>query len=65
MRLLEIVSGEDTRPEVHDDIVRFLRGELGKGVVEAKDTPNFIGNRIGLFFILSGLHLATGHRAAD
>ena len=64
MRLLEIVSGEDTRPEAHDDVARFLKSALGKGIVEAKDTPNFIGNRIGLYFILSGLHLAARHRAA-
>jgi 3-hydroxyacyl-CoA dehydrogenase len=64
MRLLEIVACDDTRPEARDDLVRFLRAELGKGIVQANDTPNFIGNRIGLFFILSGLHLAGRYRAA-
>jgi 3-hydroxyacyl-CoA dehydrogenase len=64
MRLLEIVACDDTRPEARDDLVRFLRTELGKGIVQANDTPNFIGNRIGLFFILSGLHLAGRYRAA-
>jgi len=47
MRLLEIIPSEDTDPE----ILRFMKyfGDeiLGKGIVEAKDTPNFIGNRIG------------------
>ena len=36
----------------------FGATKLGKGVVHAKDTVNFIGNRIGCFFMLSGLHLA-------
>ncbi|NVO16805.1 MAG: 3-hydroxyacyl-CoA dehydrogenase family protein [Rhodoplanes sp.] len=64
MRLLEIVTGPDTRPDACETLSAFLRGKLGKGLVTAKDTPNFIGNRIGLYFILSGLHAGAGHRAA-
>ncbi len=58
MKLFELVPGEDTEPEVIDAFARFGAERLGKGVVHAKDTVNFIGNRIGCFFMLSGLHLA-------
>jgi len=49
MRLLELVSGEDTLPEVVEFLADFGRFCLGKGIVYGKDTPNFIGNRIGVF----------------
>ncbi len=49
MYLLELVRGQDTLPEVYETIERFADVRLGKGVVECKDTPNFIGNRIGVF----------------
>ena len=58
MRLFELVPGEDTDPEVIAAFAQFGAERLGKGVVHAKDTVNFIGNRIGCFFMLSGLHLA-------
>jgi 3-hydroxyacyl-CoA dehydrogenase len=58
MRLFELVPGEDTDQEVISAFADFGAGRLGKGVVHAKDTVNFIGNRIGCFFMLSGLHLA-------
>ncbi len=58
MRLFELVPGEDTEPEVISAFADFGADRLGKGVVHAKDTVNFIGNRIGCFFMLSGLHLA-------
>lgn len=48
MHLLELISGEETLPEVLEFIARFGEINLGKGIVWAKDTPNFIGNRIGL-----------------
>jgi 3-hydroxyacyl-CoA dehydrogenase len=51
MRLLELVAGERTSPEVVDFIAEFGRFRLGKGIVYGKDTPNFIGNRIGGFGI--------------
>ncbi|MCP4966753.1 MAG: 3-hydroxyacyl-CoA dehydrogenase, partial [bacterium] len=47
-----------TSPEVIEAFTTFGPTKLGKGVVNAKDTVNFIGNRIGCFFMLSGLHLA-------
>ena len=58
MKLFELVPGEHTSPEVIEAFADFGATKLGKGVVHAKDTVNFIGNRIGCFFMLSGLHLA-------
>ncbi|MCE9620882.1 MAG: 3-hydroxyacyl-CoA dehydrogenase family protein [Actinomycetia bacterium] len=58
MRLFELVPGEHTTADVIDAFASFGDARLGKGVVHAKDTVNFIGNRIGCFFMLSGLHLA-------
>jgi len=49
MRLLELVKGPDTDDSVYDMIAQFGEDVLGKGIVHAKDTPNFIGNRIGVF----------------
>jgi 3-hydroxyacyl-CoA dehydrogenase len=51
MRLLELVAGEKTKPEILDFFTSFGRFRLGKGIVFGKDTPNFIGNRIGTFGI--------------
>jgi 3-hydroxyacyl-CoA dehydrogenase len=51
MRLLELVSGEHTKPEILDFFTDFGRFRLGKGIVFGKDTPNFIGNRIGTYGI--------------
>ncbi len=48
MHLLEIIPGELTKKEVLDFIAEFGEKMLGKGIVWAKDTPNFIGNRIGI-----------------
>ncbi|MGI9596840.1 MAG: 3-hydroxyacyl-CoA dehydrogenase NAD-binding domain-containing protein [Acidimicrobiales bacterium] len=58
MKLFELVAGEDTAPEVIETLSSFAAEQLGKGVVYAKDTPNFIGNRVGCFFMLSALHKA-------
>jgi 3-hydroxyacyl-CoA dehydrogenase len=63
MRLLEIVPGSDTETEVVESLADFCRDRLGKGVVHAKDTVNFIANRIGCFWMLSGLHIAERFRA--
>ena len=51
MRLLELVAGEETLAEVMVFFADFGSFRLGKGIVFAKDTPNFIGNRIGTFGI--------------
>ena len=58
MKLLEIVPGEETASEAVEAMAAFCSAKLGKGVVHAKDTVNFIGNRIGCFWMLSGLHKA-------
>ena len=58
MKLVELVPGAETRAATIGTLERFLAERLGKGVVHAKDTVNFIGNRIGCFWMLSGLHKA-------
>jgi len=50
LHLAEVIAGEETRPDVLDWVAAFCDLHLGKGVVPCKDTPNFIGNRIGCFF---------------
>lgn len=52
MKLLEIIPCEDTLPEIVSGMVAFGEKVLGKGVVLAKDTPNFIANRIGTYGML-------------
>ena len=49
LHLLEVIPGPDTLPEVIEAVSHFADVRLGKGIVRAKDTPNFIGNRIGIF----------------
>jgi 3-hydroxyacyl-CoA dehydrogenase len=49
LRLLELIPTRDTDSEVVDTIATFADRRLGKGVVIAKDTPNFIANHIGLY----------------
>lgn len=48
MHLLELIPGEETLPEVCEFVADFGERYLGKGIVWAKDTPNFIANRIGV-----------------
>lgn len=52
MKLLELVPGPDTDPELLVWMKDFAEKKLGKGVVVAKDTPNFIANRIGTYGLL-------------
>lgn len=56
MHLVELIPCSSTDADVLSSLESFLVSNLGKGVVFAKDTPNFIGNRIGVFSILSILH---------
>ncbi|MGE0208471.1 MAG: 3-hydroxyacyl-CoA dehydrogenase/enoyl-CoA hydratase family protein [Lysobacteraceae bacterium] len=56
MHLAELIPCGKTLPAVLEGLETFLTTTLGKGVVRAKDTPNFIGNRIGVFSILSTMH---------
>jgi len=56
MHLAELIPADTTDREVLEGLETFLTTTLGKGVVYAKDTPNFIGNRIGVFSILATAH---------
>ncbi len=56
MHLVELVPDRATDSAVLDALEGFLTTTLGKGVVRAKDTPNFIGNRIGVFSMLATMH---------
>lgn len=56
LQLCEIIKGDAEEPAVME-LVEFLQVELGKGIVFAKDTPNFIANRIGLYSILKTIEL--------
>ena len=58
MRLMELVPGSQTDPEVIRTLAEYCGKTLNKGIVNAKDTVNFIGNRIGCFWMLAGLHKA-------
>jgi len=57
MRLLEIIPTPEADRAAIDAIAHFCDVRLGKGVVIAKDTPNFIGNRIGTFSVLNVIRL--------
>jgi 3-hydroxyacyl-CoA dehydrogenase len=57
MRLLEIIPTPEADPALVDVVSHFSDLRLGKGVVIAKDTPNFIGNRIGTFSVLNVMRL--------
>ncbi|MBL7110254.1 MAG: 3-hydroxyacyl-CoA dehydrogenase, partial [Candidatus Marinimicrobia bacterium] len=58
MKLLEIIQSSDNDPEIIAFSVKFLEEVLGKGVVYAKDTPNFVANRIGVFGLMATLNAA-------
>ena len=58
MHLVELIPTAATRPEIIDQLEGFLTTTLGKGVVRAKDTPNFIANRVGIFGMLAIIHEA-------
>ncbi|HLZ93421.1 MAG TPA: 3-hydroxyacyl-CoA dehydrogenase NAD-binding domain-containing protein [Candidatus Acidoferrum sp.] len=57
LKLVEVIPGPKTSPEVIEALSDFCDRRLGKGVVIAKDTPNFIANRIGTFSMLNVLRL--------
>ncbi|MCF3947237.1 3-hydroxyacyl-CoA dehydrogenase/enoyl-CoA hydratase family protein [Acidiphilium iwatense] len=58
MRLLELVTGPDTRGDTIDKITKFCDVTLGKSVISCRDTPGFIANRIGTYWIQSAMVLA-------
>ncbi|MCE2970263.1 MAG: 3-hydroxyacyl-CoA dehydrogenase/enoyl-CoA hydratase family protein [Burkholderiales bacterium] len=53
MHLVEPIPTPATRADILDNLETFLTSTLGKGVVRAKDTPNFIANRVGIFGMLA------------
>jgi 3-hydroxyacyl-CoA dehydrogenase len=57
MRLLELIPTPEADPALIEAVTHFCDVELGKGVVLAKDTPNFIANRIGTFSVLNVMRL--------
>jgi 3-hydroxyacyl-CoA dehydrogenase len=57
-QLLEVVPGSNMRPGAADAIGRFADLSLGKTVVQCKDTPGFIANRIGGYWMMRGLEEA-------
>lgn len=52
LKLLEIIPTPDTDPEITNRVSHFGRVHLGKGIVHAKDTPNFIANRVGTYSMM-------------
>ena len=58
MHLVELIPTATTHPEILDQLEGFLTSALGKGVVRAKDTPNFIANRVGIFGMLATIYEA-------
>ncbi|KTD26179.1 MULTISPECIES: 3-hydroxyacyl-CoA dehydrogenase/enoyl-CoA hydratase family protein [Legionella] len=58
MHLAELIPAETTVPYLLDNLEAWLTSYLGKGVIRAKDTPNFIANRIGVFSLLATVHHA-------
>jgi 3-hydroxyacyl-CoA dehydrogenase len=59
MKLVEVIPGPKTSADVIESLSDFCDHRMGKGVVLAKDTPNFIANRIGTFSMLNVLRLMT------
>jgi len=57
LKLVEVIPGPKTSHQVVESLREFCERRLGKGVVVAKDTPNFIANRIGTFSMLNALRL--------
>lgn len=56
MKLVEVIPTEWTKPEISCGVFGFLDQRLGKGVVPAKDRPNFIANRVGTFGMMATVH---------
>ncbi len=61
MALVEIINTPTTQPQVLDDLETFVTSALGKSVVRAKDTPNFIANRIGIAGMLATMKEAENY----
>ncbi len=61
MYLVELINTPTTRPEVLDQLEAFVTSTVGKGVVRAKDTPNFIANRVGIAGMLATMKEAEAY----
>jgi len=61
MYLVELIPTPATEPQILDQLETFVTTALGKGVVRAKDTPNFIANRVGIANMLSTIKEAENH----
>lgn len=61
MRLLELIVGEKTNKKAIETIRQFCDVQLGKGVVQCHDTPGFIANRLGVFWLTAGVNEAINH----
>lgn len=62
MKLLELIRTPDTEASVLDQLEAFFTTTVGKGVVRANDTPNFVANRIGVFSIAATMHHTLGFK---
>lgn len=58
MKLLELVTSSKTRPEIAKEVIQFCDVKLGKGVVVCHDTPGFIANRLGVYWMQAGVNAA-------
>ncbi len=58
MQLLELVTSEDTDPAIVEGITQFMDEKMGKGVIQCNDTPGFIANRIGTFWLQAAINEA-------
>ena len=56
MHLVDLIATKTTAPALLDNLESWLVSRLGKGIVRAKDTPNFVANRVGVFSILAVMH---------
>jgi 3-hydroxyacyl-CoA dehydrogenase len=69
MALVELIATPATRPEILDQLEAFVTTALGKSVVRAKDTPNFIANRVGIAGMLATIreaeHFGLGYDVVD
>jgi 3-hydroxyacyl-CoA dehydrogenase len=61
MRLIEIATGDDTDASLAAAVTDFIDRQLGKTVVRVRDTPGFIANRIGTFWLTTAVHAAMSH----
>ena len=59
MKLVEVIYPDNIKKELLDSVIDILENDLGKGVVHAKDTPNFIANRIGIYGMMRVLNVAS------